>query len=253
VNDKILSLLLDNSKFVDLTDLLDENRTPGGAKPSGGTQVVHDSITGQLVVKQASRATVQSFAAWTEAYSVLLAYRIFAYPEVALPMVSYMSLMSDLAHPDHGYPLHEWTEYDRRFRHFMSAHSTTPDLWAHIDVDIKHRTCTSHLSAKPNQPVCRFCQEPGHFWKNCPLTNRNPQSFRNDPATDGEICKKFNRGDCRDSICPNGYVHKCNLCGLTSHTRVAFHGDFSGKFGKPQGSQRPRGNDAGPSGTGTSR
>ena len=100
VSKSSLHALLHENEFVNFNELLPNNRTPTTA--TGDKTVVQDEFSGKLKVRSegGKKETIDSFPAWSRAYSVFMAYRIAANANLALPLTKYFDHISQLAHPN---------------------------------------------------------------------------------------------------------------------------------------------------------
>ncbi|GAV06505.1 hypothetical protein RvY_16480 [Ramazzottius varieornatus] len=214
VKEGLLKALFDERQYVKISDLTKENRIPGAEKTKGhSTQVTTDAETGQLVLKPATKvSSITTFTEYVECFTVLMAYRVTVNPKLALPMTSYLNFMAELAHPDRGFPSDKWLAYDARLRITAARYPTDLSLWSTVHADIKQRTCLTNS----NGPS--ISREHGHKVQ-VRVTESYNQPFRTNPAADGEICKRYNRGQCPDEPCPNAFSHSCSYCKKPGHTR----------------------------------
>ena len=172
--------------FVDLGDLLPE-----------ALQWAFDRSTDEKPEKdRRKRFPIESIADWVMAFATFMAVRVVPVPELAVPLATYLAIITRLAREVPGLA---WQRYDRMFRQAVAGNPTLqwdrrePDIW---------------LAAIAEQPR----QHP-------PITPQGSQPYASAPRYQPptrEICRRFSRGECpMGSYCR--YRHTCGVCQSGGH------------------------------------
>lgn len=87
--------VLNEKQFVNLNDLLPENRTP-----FSGDKTLRANSMGMVGIKHTAKPkAISSFPSWLRAFLVLRMCRIAINPALALPMMKYSDYFAQLADP----------------------------------------------------------------------------------------------------------------------------------------------------------
>ena len=170
--------------FVDLGDLLPE-----------ALQWAFDRSTEEKSDKEKrKRFPIETIADWVMAFATFAAVRVQLAPELAVPLTTYLAIITRLAREVPGLA---WQRYDRMFRQSAAGNPTLqwdrrePDIWL------------AAIAEQPKQPPPSF------------LHAIQPPASRYQP-TAREICRRFSRGECPPgSYCR--YRHICGICQSGGH------------------------------------
>ncbi|XP_055329658.1 uncharacterized protein LOC129582223 isoform X2 [Paramacrobiotus metropolitanus] len=222
----LLFKLFSKKEFVNLNDLLLNNRTPHASSSSKSNASKIEQI--------------RDHHQWSRAFNVLKMYRCAIYPELWLPMTKYMDHIAQIAAPK-GITPEQWLAYDRQFRLAICRNPDDAMQWSRKNDDAYAEYLSQPLGLDFDQPAvgvgktiiqCFHCLEYGHIRPECPLlrsatSNRRTswvgQSFLNFPAGNGgpkpdEICQLWNKGQCTTGLlCRYGRQHRCANCGQREH------------------------------------
>ncbi|XP_055330507.1 uncharacterized protein LOC129582904 [Paramacrobiotus metropolitanus] len=118
------SQLFSKKEFVNLNDLLPNNRTPHASSSSKSNA----SKTEQI----------RDHHQWSRAFNVLKMYRCAIYPELWLPMTKYMDHIAQTAALK-GITPEQWLAYDRQFRLAICRNPDDVMQWSPLNTDTSGR------------------------------------------------------------------------------------------------------------------
>ena len=169
-------------RFIDLGDLLPEaleHAFDRGSEERGSDR------------ERKTKFPIGSVTDWALAFATYMAVAVHFRPERAQPLATYMTIITRLAREVTG---QVWSRYDRLFR---QAAAGNPKLqWDHREPDI-------WLAALAEQP-------------RRPPTSTGVPSRPSGTRAEGEICRRFSRGECPSQVGCR-FRHCCGICQARSH------------------------------------
>ena len=189
VVDKSLVIKLeDRREYVDLEQLLPQNRTK--LQDIDGPS----SSTGRNRAPSSGKRRIVSFDDWLEAFSLFCRYRGFYHPDLMVPMVGYINIIRKLAKQ---FSVSSWQAYDAQFRLNMQQAERDDSAWLVHDLALWSDTLldfpqsamssvvTGGNSVAGNRPApvrtCYHCEDPSHLLPSCPLRRSLPRVFPSQP------------------------------------------------------------------------
>ena len=143
------------------------------------------------------RFPIDSIGDWAMAFGTYMAIRVQSKPSLAIPLATYLTIITRLAREAPG---QSWQRYDRLFR---QASASNPDLpWDRREPDIWLAAITEQ-----HQPL----------W---PAGTRYPSPGSSKPTGPSEICRRFSRGQCPASSFSCRYRHACGVCQAGGHPAI---------------------------------
>ena len=181
---------------------------------------LEDDIPGEPK-RRCSRRVYDIFT-WLQCFGVYVSIRGAQAPEVIPELMAYMTTIIRV---NREYSGTEWRSYDTLFRKHAALRRDTN--WSVINPTIYARCFTA---ATRNPPRCKLCLAISHDTKDCSQQDITDYSLEGrlksmeqtmwalapaHPQTpvksSGEVCRKWNRGECNYPYCR--HTHVCSSCG----------------------------------------
>ena len=161
-------------------------------------------------VSRPRRGPITDITLWAECFTAYAAVLSAAYPAKSTHLWAYMRSIVKASRNFEGA---SWASYDAAYRR-QAANKRTLD-WSVLDPALYSEAFTGRARSIPR---CRYCLEDSHLSRACPFAPvedvglRRGLSSGGGPvvATNMEVCRLFNRGQCRFRQCK--YVHVCARC-----------------------------------------
>ena len=196
-----------SSEYVEMEELLPEVCTRDDAEPEAK--------------RRCSRRSPDIFT-WLQCFGVYTSVCGAQFPELIPELMAYMGTIIRV---NREYTGSEWAKYDMLFRKHAALRRET--RWSVINPTIYARCFTA---ATRNPPRCEVCLASTHDTRECSqrdvdegdiegrlrnmertIQNLPPLPPRNVIQFSGEVCRKWNKGECRYAYCR--HTHICSSCG----------------------------------------
>ena len=201
-------------EYVEMEELLPEMCTREDSEPGAK--------------RRCSRRSFDIFT-WLQCFGVYVSIRGSRSPEMIPELMAYMGTIIR-AHRE--YTGSEWLRDDMLFRKHAALRNDT--RWSVINPTIYVRCFTA---ATRNPPRCETCLSVTHETKDCTqqeisewdiearlksmeqtVRNLSPAPTHYHMQFSGEVCRKWNKGECSYPFCR--HTHVCSLCGGGTHPAV---------------------------------
>ena len=158
---------------------------------------------------------------WLQCFGIYASVRGAQVPELIPELMAYMGT---IIRANREYAGSEWLKYDMLFRKHAALRKET--RWSVINPTIYARCFTA---ATRNPPRCEVCLASTHDTKDCgqrdvdegdiegrlrnverTLQSLPPAPPRNSIQFSGEVCRKWNKGECSYPYCR--HTHVCGTC-----------------------------------------
>ena len=196
-----------SGEYVEMEELLPEMCTRDDAEPEAK--------------RRCSRRSPDIFT-WLQCFGVYTSVRGAQFPELIPELMAYMGTIIRV---NREYTGSEWAKYDMLFRKHAALRRET--RWSVINPTIYARCFTA---ATRSPPRCEVCLASTHDTRECSqrdvdegdiegrlrnmertIQNLPPPPPRNVIQFSGEVCRKWNKGECRYAYCR--HTHVCSSCG----------------------------------------
>ena len=168
---------------------------------------------------------------WLQCFRVYGSIRGSRSPEMKM-IPELMAYMGTIIRANRKYVGSEWLRYDMLFRKHTAFRNDTK--WSVINPTIYARC---FMAAARNPPRCETCLSVTHETKDCPqhdvsewdiearlrnmeqtIHNLPPAPTRHHIQFSGEVCRKWNKGECNYPFCR--HTHVCSLCSGGTHPAI---------------------------------
>ena len=196
-----------SGEYVEMEELLPEMCTRDDAEPEAK--------------RHCSRRSPDIFT-WLQCFGVYTSIRGAQFPELITELMAYMGTIIRV---NREYTGSEWAKYDMLFHKHAALRRET--RWSVINPTIYARCFTA---ATRSPPRCEVCLASTHDTRECSqrdvdegdiegrlrnmertIQNLPPLPPRNVIQFSGEVCRKWNKGECRYAYCR--HTHVCSSCG----------------------------------------
>lgn len=200
---KAIKLMRSKHAYLDISTLHPKSLHAAISAPTPKLHFTLDTSTEEVVcTPKTQKFTLLTFEDWHLCFATFLAYKVYFFPELTLPLTSYQCF---LAEKSVHYKFSALKDFDQEFRVMLSQY---PDQsWADPPQHLTARYFTSAVA----QEHCLACKHTGHGKGStqCPVRAKTGASDK--------YCFSYQDGMCKHP-CPKGFSHHCSIC-KGSHPR----------------------------------